>query len=90
MNDSRTAATDRLQAEKDRLAVRNQQIKIVEDLFAGLTEEQMEALLAVSDLIQQASRVKNDAANRAAAVAAASAAAQAQIPTNRSNTVVPM
>jgi hypothetical protein len=56
MSDARNLATDKLTQEAERLALRQKQVQIMQDLINGLTEEQLEAMMALSDVCQNAAR----------------------------------
>jgi hypothetical protein len=56
MTESRNLANDRLQQERDRLNQRQKQLEIMQKLIDGLTEEQLEAMIALSDVCQGAAR----------------------------------
>lgn len=56
MSDARNLATDKLTQEADRLALRQKQVQIMQDLINSLTEEQLEAMMALSDVCQNAAR----------------------------------
>ena len=56
MSDARNLAVDKLTQEADRLALRQKQVQIMQDLINSLTEEQLEAMMALSDVCQSAAR----------------------------------
>jgi hypothetical protein len=56
MSDARNLATDKLSQEAERLALRQKQVQIMQDLINSLTEEQLEAMMALSDVCQNAAR----------------------------------
>ncbi len=56
MSDARNLATDKLTQEAERLALRQKQVQIMQDLINSLTEEQLEAMMALSDVCQGAAR----------------------------------
>lgn len=56
MSDARNLANDKLSQEAERLALRQKQVQIMQDLINSLTEEQLEAMMALSDVCQNAAR----------------------------------
>lgn len=62
MSDARNLATDKLTQEADRLALRQKQVQIMQDLINSLTEEQLEAMMALSDVCQNAARARLESA----------------------------
>jgi hypothetical protein len=66
MTESRNLANDRLQQERDRLNQRQKQLEIMQKLIDSLSEEQLEAMIALSDVCQGAARQRQMAMQQAA------------------------
>jgi hypothetical protein len=65
MTDSRNLANDRLQQERDRLNQRQKQLEVMQKLIDSLTEEQLDAMISLSDVCQGAARQRQATMNAA-------------------------
>lgn len=65
MTESRNLANDRLQQERDRLNLRQKQLEIMQKLIDSLSEEQLEAMISLSDVCQGAARQRQMAMHAA-------------------------